>query len=168
MSGTQCQPHQPRQPHQTREPHLHRDAAAPQPRSTAAADSAPAGWARVEVTVVQKEEIAAKKDKFLTQRERQNPQSAPLGSCRPLKLRRSSSEEATSKTFSVAAPATAAVAADPEYIKGLYRQANALLALGRPTEAARVAATGLSKQPNNVQMRELLARARVGAARKTQ
>ena len=57
------------------------------------------------------------------------------------------------------ADARAAVAIDPTYVKGFYRQANALLQLGRPAEAAAAATAGLKLQPSNAQMQELLHRA---------
>ena len=53
------------------------------------------------------------------------------------------------------ADARAAVAIDPTYVKGFYRQATALLALKRPQEAFAAAQAGLQLQPSNAQMAEL-------------
>lgn len=58
------------------------------------------------------------------------------------------------------ADARQATKVDPTYVKGFYRQAMALIALNRPTEAAQAAMTGLKLQPNNNQMKELLIQAR--------
>ncbi|KAL1496540.1 hypothetical protein AB1Y20_014146 [Prymnesium parvum] len=57
------------------------------------------------------------------------------------------------------ADAIAAVAIEPKYVKGYYRQATALLALQRYREAITAAKKGLQLDPNNAQMRELLLRA---------
>eukprot|EP00962_Isochrysis_galbana_P012149 scaffold3420_cov115-Isochrysis_galbana.AAC.8 len=57
------------------------------------------------------------------------------------------------------ADAQAAVSADFSYVKGYYRQASSLIALGRFGDAAQAASAGLALQPNNAQMTEMRAEA---------
>ena len=49
---------------------------------------------------------------------------------------------------------------DSNYLKGYFRQATALMALGRFADAAAAAAEGLQKQPGNAQLQQLLQEAR--------
>ena len=63
------------------------------------------------------------------------------------------------------ADANAALKSDETYLKGYFRKATALLALGRFVEAEAAATAGLRHQPKNAQLRELHARAQAGAAK---
>ena len=57
----------------------------------------------------------------------------------------------------------AAVAADPTYVKGYYRLTTALLSLGQPAAAARVAERALALDPANKQMQALYHESRAKA-----
>ena len=65
------------------------------------------------------------------------------------------------------ADSCAALEASPDYLKGYFRKATSLMALGRYAEASAAADDGLRKQPKNTQLLELKekARAAVLAAR---
>ena len=52
-----------------------------------------------------------------------------------------------------------AVEANPDYLKGYFRQATALLAMNRYSEALKASDAGLRRQPRNTQLQELKAKA---------
>ena len=59
--------------------------------------------------------------------------------------------------------ACAALEANPDYLKGYFRKATALVALGRYVEAIAAADDGLRKQPRNTQLMELKEKALAAA-----
>ena len=58
------------------------------------------------------------------------------------------------------ADSCAALEASPDYLKGYFRKATSLMALGRYAEASAAADDGLRKQPKNTQLLELKEKAR--------
>ena len=81
-----------------------------------------------------------------------------LGPSAELYGNRAAAFEKMSDYEAALADSIAAINANPDYLKGYFRQATSLMALRRFPEALRAAEDGLRKQPRNTQLQELRAK----------